>query len=85
MYSYTQYCIHKTYHIVIYPARSQKITIMSKDHNVHLIIRNTRPDDIEEIVKLQKESFPILARYVNIWHPDELKSHLQVTWVGYLG
>lgn len=51
---------------------------MSKDHNVHLIIRNTRPDDIERIVKLQKESFPILARYDNIWHPDELKSHLQV-------
>lgn len=51
---------------------------MSKDHNVHLIIRNTRPDDIERIVKLQKESFPILARYDNIWHPDELKSQLQV-------
>ncbi len=29
---------------------------MSKDHNVHLIIRNTHPDDIEKIVKLQKES-----------------------------
>ncbi|MGH9926856.1 MAG: GNAT family N-acetyltransferase [Nitrososphaeraceae archaeon] len=50
---------------------------MSTDHNVHLIIRNTRPDDIEKIVKLQQESFPILARYDNIWHPEELKSHLQ--------
>jgi ribosomal protein S18 acetylase RimI-like enzyme len=52
--------------------------IMSTDHNVHLIIRNTRPDDIEKIVKLQQESFPILARYDNIWHPEELKSHLQI-------
>ena len=30
---------------------------MSKEHNVHLVIRNTRSDDIEKIVKLQKESF----------------------------
>jgi hypothetical protein len=51
---------------------------MSKEHNVHLIIRNTRSDDIEKIVKLQKKSFPILARYNNIWHPDELKSHHHV-------
>jgi ribosomal protein S18 acetylase RimI-like enzyme len=54
------------------------MTIMSTDHNVHLIIRNTRPDDIEKIVKLQQESFPILARFDNIWHPEELKSHLQI-------
>jgi hypothetical protein len=55
---------------------------MSKDHNLHLIIRNTRSDDIEKIVKLQKESFPILARYGNIWHPDELRSHLLVFPLG---
>jgi ribosomal protein S18 acetylase RimI-like enzyme len=54
------------------------MTIMSTDHNVHLIIRNTRLDDIEKIVKLQQDSFPILARYDNIWHPEELKSHLQI-------
>lgn len=54
------------------------MTIMSTDHNVHLIIRNTRPDDIEKIVKLQQKSFPILARYDNIWHPEDLKSHLQI-------
>ena len=54
------------------------MTIMSTDHNVHLIIRNTRLDDIEKIVKLQQESFPILARYDNTWHPEELKSHLQI-------
>ena len=57
------------------------MTIMSTDHNVHLIIRNTRLDDIEKIVKLQ-DSFPILARYDNIWHPEELKSHLQIFPLG---
>jgi ribosomal protein S18 acetylase RimI-like enzyme len=55
---------------------------MSTDHNVHLIIRNTRLDDIEKIVKLQQDSFPILARYDNIWHPEELKSHLQIFPLG---
>ena len=55
---------------------------MSKDQSVHLIIRNTREDDIEKIVKLQQDSFPILARYDNIWHPEELKSHLQVFPLG---
>jgi ribosomal protein S18 acetylase RimI-like enzyme len=58
------------------------MTIMSTDHNVHLIIRNTRLDDIDKIVKLQQDSFPILARYDNIWHPDELKSHLQIFPLG---
>lgn len=54
------------------------MTMMGSDHKVHLIIRNTRPDDIGEIVKLQQESFPLLARHNNVWHPDELKSHLQI-------
>jgi ribosomal protein S18 acetylase RimI-like enzyme len=58
------------------------MTIMSTDHNVYLIIRNTRLDDIEKIVKLQQDSFPILARYDNIWHPEELKSHLQIFPLG---
>lgn len=52
--------------------------MISSNHKVHLIIRNTRLDDIDKIVKLQQESFPLLARYSNIWHPDELKSHLQI-------
>lgn len=55
---------------------------MSTDHNIHLIIRSTRLDDIEKIVKLQQESFPILARYDNIWRPEELKSHLQIFPLG---
>lgn len=57
---------------------SQFITRMTDNQNVHLIIRNTRPDDVEKIVRLQQESFPVLARHSNIWHPEELKSHLEV-------
>jgi len=34
--------------------------------------------DIPEIVKLQEESFADLAKIGNIWHPDELKSHLDI-------
>jgi ribosomal protein S18 acetylase RimI-like enzyme len=43
-----------------------------------VIVRNTRPEDIPKIVDLQKESFPYLARYGNIWQPEELKSHLRI-------
>jgi ribosomal protein S18 acetylase RimI-like enzyme len=49
-----------------------------QQQNTHLIIRNTQLDDIPKIVTLQKESFPYLARYGNIWHPDELQSHLHL-------
>ena len=55
---------------------------MHKHHDVHLTIRNTTPDDIEKIVQLQKESFPILARSDNTWHPEELKSHLRIFPLG---
>jgi ribosomal protein S18 acetylase RimI-like enzyme len=43
-----------------------------------VIVRNTQPEDIPKIVNLQKESFPYLARYGNIWHPEELESHLRI-------
>jgi ribosomal protein S18 acetylase RimI-like enzyme len=43
-----------------------------------VIVRNTRPADITRIVDLQKESFPYLSRYGNIWHPEELESHLRI-------
>ena len=43
-----------------------------------VMIRNTLPADILKIVGLQKESFPFLARYGNIWHPEELQSHLRI-------
>jgi ribosomal protein S18 acetylase RimI-like enzyme len=47
-------------------------------HDLGVIIRNTRPEDIPKIIDLQKESFPYLARYGNIWHPEELESHLRI-------
>jgi ribosomal protein S18 acetylase RimI-like enzyme len=47
-------------------------------HNSGVTIRNTRLEDIPKIVNLQKESFPYLARYGNIWRQEELESHLHV-------
>ena len=41
-------------------------------------VRNTEPSDVPKIVDLQKVSFPYLARYGNIWHPEELESHLRI-------
>ena len=43
-----------------------------------VIVRNTQSEDIPKIIDLQKESFPYLARYGNIWHPEELESHLRI-------
>ena len=43
-----------------------------------VIVRNTQPEDISKIVDLQKESYPYLAPYGNIWHPEELDSHLRI-------
>lgn len=43
-----------------------------------VIVRNTQTEDVPKIVDLQKESFPYLARYGNIWHPEELESHLRI-------
>jgi ribosomal protein S18 acetylase RimI-like enzyme len=45
-------------------------------HQTGVKIRNTGEEDIPKIVNLQRESFPYLARYGNVWHPDELQSHL---------
>ena len=42
------------------------------------IVRNTTSEDISKIVDLQKESFPYLARYGNIWRPEELESHIRI-------
>ena len=47
-------------------------------HKTGVTVRNTCPEDITKVVNLQKESFPYLARYGNIWHPEELESHLRV-------
>ena len=43
-----------------------------------VLVRPTTLDDIPEIVKLQEESFADLAKMGNIWHPDELRSHLDI-------
>jgi len=51
---------------------------MTSSDQTEIIIRRTVSEDIPKIVNLQKESFPYLARYGNIWHPDELESHLRV-------
>ena len=50
---------------------------MTSSGQTEIIIRRTLREDIPKIVSLQKESFPYLARYGNIWHPDELESHLR--------
>ena len=43
-----------------------------------VIVRNTQPEDISKIVDLQKESYPYLAPYGNIWRSEELESHLRI-------
>jgi ribosomal protein S18 acetylase RimI-like enzyme len=52
-------------------------------HTLHprdlgVIVRNTKPEDISNIVNLQKLSYPYLAQYGNIWRPEELESHLRI-------
>ncbi len=47
-------------------------------HQTGVTVRNTTNQDIPKIVNLQKESFPVLAQIGNIWHEDELKSHLSI-------
>jgi ribosomal protein S18 acetylase RimI-like enzyme len=45
-------------------------------HQTGVRVRNTTREDISKIVDLQKESFPFLAKYGNIWHEEELSSHI---------
>jgi GNAT superfamily N-acetyltransferase len=52
--------------------------VLGSNQTTHVIIRNTQYDDILRIVNLQKESFPYLACYGNIWHAEELESHLRL-------
>jgi ribosomal protein S18 acetylase RimI-like enzyme len=47
-------------------------------HQTGVKIRTTTQKDIPKIINLQKESFPYLARYGNIWRHEELQSHLRV-------
>lgn len=55
-----------------------RVMLHSRHQNTHLTIRNSQFKDISKIVDLQNESFPYLARYGNIWHPEELESHLRI-------
>ena len=71
--------------IIIYatPSQDNPIHYMIASDSLHphqtgVRIRNTTEEDIPKIVDLQRESFPYLARYGNVWQPEELKSHLQV-------
>lgn len=43
-----------------------------------VIVRNTNPEDVSNIVDLQKLSYPYLAPYGNIWSSEELESHLRI-------
>jgi hypothetical protein len=43
-----------------------------------VVVRQAIESDIPKIVKLQEESFADLAKIGNIWHPNELHSHLNI-------
>lgn len=47
-------------------------------HHTGVKVRNTLKNDIPKIIDLQKESFPFLAKYGNIWRAEELESHLEI-------
>jgi len=47
-------------------------------HHTGVKVRNTLKNDIPKIIDLQKESFPFLAKYGNIWKAEELESHLEI-------
>jgi len=42
------------------------------------MIRNSLPEDIPKLFKLQVGSFHYLAPYGNVWQPQELQSHLRL-------
>ena len=47
-------------------------------HHTGVKVRNTIKNDIPKIINLQKQSFPYLAKYGNIWKTEELESHLEI-------
>jgi ribosomal protein S18 acetylase RimI-like enzyme len=59
------------------PKQQQKEEQLLHPHHTGVMIRHTIQEDIPKIINLQKESFPYLARYDNIWRPEELESHLR--------
>jgi Acetyltransferase (GNAT) family len=51
---------------------------MSEPEHHEIVIRPTVTTDIPKIVNLQKESYPYLAKYGNVWHESELESQLRI-------
>ena len=47
-------------------------------HHTGVKVRNTIKNDIPKIIDLQKQSYPYLAKYGNIWKAEELESHLKI-------
>jgi ribosomal protein S18 acetylase RimI-like enzyme len=47
-------------------------------HDQKIIIRSISEDDISDIIELQKESFPIMAKDGVIWQEHHLRSHINV-------
>ena len=47
-------------------------------HHTGVKVRNTLKNDIPKIIDLQKQSYPYLAKYGNIWKTEELESHLEI-------
>ena len=54
------------------------MTELLHPHNTGVKVRNTIKSDIPKIIDLQKQSFPYLAKYGNIWKAEELESHLEI-------
>jgi ribosomal protein S18 acetylase RimI-like enzyme len=46
--------------------------------NNNIIIRNVTSEDIPDIVELQKQSFPLMAKDGLIWHEHHLESHIKI-------
>jgi len=46
--------------------------------HANVIIRSITEDDISDIIKLQTETFPIMAKDGVIWQEHHLKSHIKV-------
>ena len=54
------------------------MTELLHPHHKGVKVRNTKKSDIPKIIDLQKQSFPFLAKYGNIWKAEELESHLAI-------
>ena len=54
------------------------MTELLHPHNTSVKVRNTIKSDIPKIIDLDKQSFPFLAQYGNIWKQEELNSHLEI-------